>query len=114
MRDSVTSFSSMSESIRSRGRVLVVDDEKPNVTLLARLLQSEGYEVCTAGDGESALEAVARERPDVILLDVLMPRLSGFDVCRRLKEVRKGWRREDLVGEFIALAREGQFLESRA
>lgn len=87
MHDSVTSLSIMSESIRSRGRVLVVDDEKPNVTLLTRLLQSEGYEVCTAGDGESALEAVARERPDVILLDVLMPRLSGFDVCRRLKDM---------------------------
>ncbi len=66
-------------------RVLVVDDEPRNVLLLQDLLESRGYTVWTAADGEQGL-ALAQERsPDVVLLDVMMPRLSGFDVCRRLK-----------------------------
>ena len=69
----------------SAARILVVDDEPRNVRLLQDLLESRGYTVWTAADGEQGL-AVAQERsPDVILLDVMMPRLSGFDVCRRLK-----------------------------
>ena len=82
----------MSESVSgiqpagsSAGRILVVDDEPRNVLLLQDLLGSRGYTVWTAADGEQGL-AVAQERsPDVVLLDVMMPRLSGFDVCRRLK-----------------------------
>jgi signal transduction histidine kinase len=63
----------------------VVDDEPRNVLLLQDLLESRGYTVWIAADGEQGL-AVARERsPDVVLLDVMMPRLNGFDVCRRLK-----------------------------
>ena len=69
----------------SAARILVVDDEPRNVRLLQDLLESRGYTVWTAADGEQGL-AVAQERsPDVILLDVMMPRLNGFDVCRRLK-----------------------------
>lgn len=65
--------------------VLVVDDEPRNVQLLQDLLEVRGYTVWTASDGERGL-ALAHERsPDVILLDVMMPRLNGFDVCRRLK-----------------------------
>lgn len=66
-------------------RVLIVDDEPRNVLLLQELLESRGYTVWTAANGEDAL-TVARERsPDVMLLDVMMPLLNGFDVCRRLK-----------------------------
>jgi two-component system sensor histidine kinase/response regulator len=69
----------------SAGRILVVDDEPRNVLLLQDLLESRGYTVWIATDGEQGL-AVAQERsPDVVLLDVMMPRVSGFDVCRRLK-----------------------------
>lgn len=76
-------------SASSRARVLVVDDEPRNVTLLQDLLESRGYTVLTAADGEQGL-ALARDRvPDVVLLDVMMPRLSGFDVCRRLKAEQK-------------------------
>lgn len=68
-----------------RPSVLVVDDEPKNVQLLTDLLESRNYTVWPATDGEQGL-ALARERlPDVVLLDVMMPRLNGFDVCRKLK-----------------------------
>jgi putative two-component system response regulator len=68
-----------------RGNVLVVDDQPDNLQAIGDALRPLGYEVWTAGDGETAL-AIARERsPDVILLDVMMPRMDGFEVCRRLK-----------------------------
>src|SRR5215470_5135428 len=67
-------------------KVLVVDDTPHNVKLLADLLGAKGYAVATAVNGEEALAKVASERPDLILLDVMMPGLSGYDVCRRLRE----------------------------
>jgi putative two-component system response regulator len=67
------------------GRILVADDEPSNIALVRRLTVGEGYELATAGDGEAALEQVRIQRPDVILLDVNMPRLDGFEVCRLLK-----------------------------
>lgn len=71
------------------GRVLVVDDEPRNVLLLQDLLEARRYTVWSAADGEQGL-ALARERlPDVVLLDVMMPRLNGFDVCRKLKTEQK-------------------------
>jgi signal transduction histidine kinase len=63
----------------------VVDDEPRNVLLLQELLESRGYTVWTAADGEQGLAAAQERGPDVLLLDVMMPRLNGFDVCRRLK-----------------------------
>jgi CheY-like chemotaxis protein len=67
-------------------RVLVVDDSAVIRDLIAVNLQLEGLEVTTADDGEAALEAVARCRPDVITLDVMMPRLNGFDTVARLRD----------------------------
>ena len=67
-------------------RILVVDDTPQNVKLLADLLRTEGYEVGTAANGDEALAEVAREAPDLVLLDVMMPGLSGYDVCRRLRD----------------------------
>lgn len=67
------------------GRILVVDDEERNRRLLRHLLENKGYLVREAGDGEEALARVAEEAPDVVLLDVMMPKLDGFEVCRRLK-----------------------------
>jgi putative two-component system response regulator len=67
------------------GVVLVVDDEQTNRALLVRMLTTEGYKVYTAADGESALAELERHAPDVILLDVQMPGIDGFEVCRRVK-----------------------------
>jgi len=66
-------------------RVLVVDDDPDMVVFLAHLLQREGLNVETAGDGQSALMKVMASPPDLILLDVMMPGVNGFDVCRQLK-----------------------------
>ena len=66
-------------------RILVVDDVEPNVRLLEAKLTLEYYEVLTAMDGATAIEVASAERPDIILLDVMMPGMDGFETCRRLK-----------------------------
>jgi len=66
-------------------RVLVVDDEPNIVTSLEFLLQDAGFAVRTAGNGQEALEQMAQFAPDLILLDVMMPVLDGYEVCQRLK-----------------------------
>ena len=68
-------------------KVLVVDDTPANVKLLADLLAVKGFTVATAVNGEEALGKVAAETPDIVLLDVMMPGLSGYDVCRRIRAV---------------------------
>ena len=67
-------------------RILVVDDIEANVRLLEAKLEAEYYEVLTAGDGPTALAVAANEQPDIVLLDVMMPGMDGFQVCRRLKD----------------------------
>ena len=67
-------------------KILVVDDEKSIVDILKFNLQKEGYQVFTGSDGQEALELFEACHPDLILLDVMMPRLSGYDVCRKIRE----------------------------
>jgi putative two-component system response regulator len=67
-------------------QILVVDDDPAIVELLRRMLTREGYAVVAAADGQQALEQVAAHRPDLVLLDVTMPLMDGFTVCRRLKD----------------------------
>ncbi len=66
-------------------RILVVDDLLPNIKLLEAKLKSEFYRVATAQSGAEAIEKIAKEAPDVILLDVMMPQMDGFETCRRIK-----------------------------
>jgi two-component system, cell cycle response regulator len=66
-------------------RILVVDDNEVNLELLVAILESEHYVVSTATDGFEALAKIAAEKPDIVLLDVMMPELDGFEVCRRIK-----------------------------
>jgi putative two-component system response regulator len=70
---------------KAAGRILVVDDVPGNVSLARSVLERDGYQVTSVGGGEEALAAVGREQPDLILMDVMMPGLSGFEVCRQLK-----------------------------
>ena len=68
------------------GRILVVDDVRENVRLLEAVLEAHGYEVVSATDGQAALELAVSAKPDLVLLDVLMPQPDGYTVCRRLRE----------------------------
>ena len=65
--------------------ILVVDDEPDVVTFLQRALESEGFTVIPAYDGLAALDIADTDKPDLILLDIMMPMMSGYDVCRQLK-----------------------------
>ena len=73
----------------SKKKILVVDDSRTALFMVTTILRKERYELVTANDGEQALEMAAAERPDLILMDVIMPRKTGFEACRELK------RRED-------------------
>jgi two-component system OmpR family response regulator len=68
-----------------RGRVLVVDDEPPITELLSTALRYMGYDVATAHSGSAALESASRMPPDLVVLDVMLPDIDGFEVCRRLR-----------------------------
>jgi two-component system, OmpR family, alkaline phosphatase synthesis response regulator PhoP len=76
---------SMHDTHLPSSTILVVDDHAPNVELMQAYLETLNCTVHTAVDGIDALEKVSRVRPDLILLDIMMPRMSGFEVCRRLK-----------------------------
>ncbi len=82
-------------------RILIVDDEPPIVNLLAYNLKQAHYEVFVARDGEEAVRQARREQPDLIILDVMLPKLDGFDVCRAL-------RRENDVPIIMLTAREDE------
>ena len=69
-------------------KVLVVDDDRVIQTLLVVNLELEGYDVETASDGEQALEKIASVHPDIVLLDIMMPKYDGWEVCRRAKANR--------------------------
>ena len=73
------------ESFLPESTVLIVDDNPQNVELLCAFLESLPVKIITAGDGLEALAKVAEHNPDLILLDIMMPHMSGFQVCQRLK-----------------------------
>lgn len=68
-----------------RARILVIEDNPANIELMVYLLDASGYTTLTAGDGVQGLEVAARERPDLIVCDIQMPRMNGYDVARALK-----------------------------
>ena len=72
----------------SKTRILIVEDEPSMVAGLRDNFEFEGYEVVTAGDGEAGLERALADSPDIVILDVMMPKLSGLDVCKQLKGKR--------------------------
>ncbi len=66
-------------------KILVVDDEPDIVRVVVKIMEARGHEVATAEDGASALAAVAGDPPDVVILDLNLPQMDGFEVCRRIK-----------------------------
>ncbi|PYM71797.1 MAG: adenylate/guanylate cyclase domain-containing response regulator [Candidatus Rokuibacteriota bacterium] len=75
--------------MRNPARVLIADDNPANVRILSMRLAADGYDVVTARDGEEALAVAHESQPDLILLDVMMPKLDGITVCRQLKEAQE-------------------------
>jgi response regulator RpfG family c-di-GMP phosphodiesterase len=71
--------------MKAKPVILVVDDQPQNIELLEAYLVPRGYEIVTAEDGEAALKAVVKDAVDLVLLDVMMPKIDGFEVCRRIK-----------------------------
>ena len=82
-------------------RILVAEDDRAILTGVADLLESEGYEVVPAGNGAEALDLYRRHAPDLVLLDVMMPKMSGYDVCRAI-------RGENAVVPVVMLTAKGQ------
>jgi DNA-binding response OmpR family regulator len=68
-------------------RILIIEDETPMRTALADVLEAEGYRALTAADGEAGLRKALEEKPDLILLDIMMPKLDGFEVCAELRRL---------------------------
>jgi len=66
-------------------KILVVDDEEHILMILKDSLEFSGFQIVTATNGEEALESVAKEKPDLLVLDIGMPKMDGWEVCRRLK-----------------------------
>ncbi len=79
------------EPLTSKSRILIVEDTRANVEMLVALLRGQGYQLNVAPNGRAALDVLQRIRPDLILLDVLMPEMDGFETCRRLKQ-NPAWR----------------------
>lgn len=71
-------------------RILIVDDEEDIVTNLEAFLEEEGYEVVTARDGEAALKKIEEEKPDLVLLDLNIPKMSGLQILERIKPKETG------------------------
>lgn len=68
-------------------KIMLADDEQRMHTLVSRIAEDDGYDFCGAFDGVEALEAFKKEQPDLLILDVMMPRMDGFHVCRKLREM---------------------------
>ena len=71
-----------------RNKVLVVDDEQSIVTLLQYNLEQAGFEVITAMDGETGRDLAEKEAPDIIILDLMLPKLDGMEVCKQLRQMK--------------------------
>jgi two-component system cell cycle response regulator DivK len=76
----------MSNNTKTTKKVLVVDDNQDNRELVIKVLKSKGYLIMEAADGEIALQKLTKERPDLILMDISLPKIDGYEVTRRLKE----------------------------
>lgn len=67
-------------------KVMLIDDEESMQTLVGHIIAAEGYDFCSARDGEEGLAVLERENPDLIILDVMMPKMNGFQACRKIRE----------------------------
>jgi len=76
-------------NLKTKGRIMIVEDDKSLLNMIAYLLKKESYEVTAVANGEEALERISRDIPDILLLDLDLPGIDGYEVCRRLKQNEK-------------------------
>lgn len=69
-------------------KIAIIEDEKAISDIIKYNLEKEGYAVCTAYDGQEGIELIAREKPDLIMLDIMMPKLDGFEVCKKVRQTQ--------------------------
>lgn len=75
----------MEEELKEKKTILIVDDEKPIVDILVYNLEKEGYRTLEANDGAEAIEIALKEKPDLILLDIMLPKMDGLTVCKKIR-----------------------------
>jgi DNA-binding response OmpR family regulator len=80
----------------STSRILLIEDEPMNIQALSAILKQEGYQISVATNGQQALDVLERVRPDLILLDVMMPGIDGFQTCQRIKASTR-WREIPII-----------------
>ncbi len=90
----------------NRAKILVVDDDPDIIKATRRVLETQGYRVIAALNGEECLEKIREERPDLIILDLLMPKLDGFGVCRELRQNVKYAKYSDIPILIVTAVRE--------
>ena len=71
----------------NKSKILIVDDEELILLAWRKELESEGYEVSTASNGKEAVDAAAKEKPDIVITDLIMPEMDGVEVCRKIKKM---------------------------
>jgi CheY-like chemotaxis protein len=89
-------------------KIMVVDDSSDFVYLYKKILERAGYEVIEAYDGEECLDKLNQERPDIITLDIMMPGMDGWEVCRRIKEDQKT---RDIIVIMVSVKEEKEDIE---
>jgi two-component system sensor histidine kinase/response regulator len=102
-----TSLTSLAETLPPSARILVVDDQPTNIQVVGSVLGKLGHEIIPASDGPTALKRLALRVPDLILLDLLMPEMDGYEVCRRLRE-NEDWK--DIPVIFLSAADDKDFI----
>src|SRR6185436_1869491 len=95
------------EALPPSARILVVDDQPTNIQVVGSVLGKLGHEIIPASDGLTALKRLALRPPDLILLDLLMPEMDGYEVCRRLRE-NADWK--DIPVIFLSAADDKDFI----
>jgi len=82
-----THFIAMLDPIKANHKILLVDDVQSNIKLMAKALEKDAYTLIFAGNGNSAIKLAINAHPDLILLDIMMPELDGYEVCKQLKKL---------------------------
>ena len=70
-----------------KGKVLIVDDDRNTLTVLTDLMDEDGFTAITAADGKVAVDKVRKEKPDIVLMDIRLPKMDGYEACKQIKEM---------------------------